>query len=601
MDWLDGAKGTFKGVWHTTFYNAVNRQTDAELRMAEQRHEAGLQKLKELGLTLNDLADVDDFSTLQNGLHLSKEQQMGIYTALRNQLSLDALVNGNKITIKTANAVIGNLDQKYKDMADFIIDEYQQHYGRIREVYVKLTNEDLGKEEFYTPIIRLEQNETVSKQEIIDQLLERHGLKKGYIEKKFTINRKNIAPEHQKPMDLRLISIWQGQVQKQEHFIAFTDLVKGLRKLMSNESVRAMVEQKLGKQGKVVIDNYISRVANPNIYRSWEGLAGVSHYLRRNVAMAYLSFNVMTIAKQMPSSVLYLKDAGPSAMFSAAWDFAQRPREIWNQVRDKDPQVRNAFIEREMEELRRQLPYIKDQDVVGKINKIIAVVGDKGMIGIRYADGIARSIGWWAVYQKNLQLGLSEAEAVVEAQNATLRTQPAASPKDLANLYANNEYLNWFTMFTNQLNNIWNITTYDMFAYWSNKKYQESAMTLFAVGTNAMVLWMLVNKKLPEDEEDLVDAALDQSLNMLPLINGGAMVGKRGWGSLTPPPLQTVVDIGGIYSAKDKEKQAIKALKSSLVLTGIPVSAIQRAYRTLETGEPAQLLGGQQSQQRIKF
>lgn len=150
MDWLDGRKGTFKGFWHETFYDSVNRQTDAELRMSETRHRAGMEKMKELGLTLNDLADVDDLSTTQNGLHLSKEQQMGIYAALKNRLALDALVNGNLINMKVANTIVGNLDQKFKDMADFIIDEYQQHYGRIRDVYVKLTNEDLGKEEFYT-------------------------------------------------------------------------------------------------------------------------------------------------------------------------------------------------------------------------------------------------------------------------------------------------------------------------------------------------------------------------------------------------------------------------------------------------------------------
>lgn len=601
MDWLDGHKGTFKGFWHQTFYDSVNRQTNAELQMADTRHRAGTSKMEELGITMNDLAEVTDFSTLQNGLALSTEQQMGIYAALKNPLATDAMVNGNEITLKAARAIVGNLDKKYRALADFIIDEYDEHYNRIRDVYVEQTNEDLGKETFYTPIVRLEQNEHVAQKEVIDQLLERHNLKKGYVQKKFTIDRKNIAPEHQKPMDLRLISVWQSQVQKQEHFIHFTKLVTDLRKLLASSKVRSVIDSVLGEQGVRVVDNYISRVANPTVYKAYDGLAGVSRILRRNVAMSYLSFNLMTIAKQAPSAVLYMKDAGPSAMLSSIWDFARSPREIWNFVRDRDPQIKHAFIEREIEELRRELPYIKDKDRLGKINKMIATVGDKGMIGIRYMDGIARTIGWYAVYQKNIQLGLSEAEASMEAQNATLRTQPAASPKDLAQLYATNEYLNWFTMFTNQLNNIWNITTYDTFAYWGNKRYQDSAMTLFSVGTNALILWMLVNKKLPEDEEDLVDAALDQSLNMIPLFNSGAMVGKRGWGSLTPPPLQAVTDVAKIYSAKDKEKQALNALRSTLVLTGIPVSAIRRAYRFAETGEPMELLGGQQKKKGIKL
>jgi len=597
FDWLDGRKGTFSGIWHRLFYDRVNEQYNSELRVSEQRHKSGTDKMNELGITMNELAEVDDFSELQEGLSLTKEQQMGVYAALKNNLSTDAIVNGNKINQKTANAIISNLEKKYRDLADFIIDEYEQNYERIRQVFIEVTGEDLGKEVNYTPIIRLEVNEFVSNQEMIDQLLQRHGLKKGYVQKKFTIDRKNISPEHQKPMDLRLVSMWQSQVQKQEHFIHFAELTKQHRQILSDKNIKASIQQKLGSQGLKIIDNYVSRVANPTIYKAYDGLAGISRTLRRNVAMSYLSYNLMTIAKQVPSLILYMKDSGFSALLSSITEIAKNPREIWNMVRDKDPQVKNSFVEREIEELRASLQKIDDKGTLGKINKIISQVGYKGMIGIRFVDGIVRTIGWNAVYQKNLQLGLSEAEAARMAQNATLRTQPASAPKDIANLYANNEFLNWFTMFTNQLNNIWNITTYDTFAYWSDKKYQDSAITLMAVSANALWIWCLVNKRLPEDEEDLVDAGLDQVLNMLPLINSGAMAGKRGWGTITPPPIQAVQETTGILSAEDKEKQATKAIQSLLTLTGIPVSAIKRGYKTLETGEPGQLLGGSQNKQ----
>ena len=601
FDWLDGRKGTFSGLWHRTFYDRVNEQYNSELRVSEKRHKSGTEKMNELGITMNELAEVDDFSELQNGLSLTKEQQMGLYAAMKNILSQDAVFHGNRIKQKTANAILSNLDQKYKELADFIIDEYQQNYERIREVYEAVTGEDLGKEINYTPIVRLEISEYAAKSELIDQLLERHNLKRGYVEKKFTLYRKNIAPEHQKPMDLRLVSLWQSQVQKQEHFIHFEQLTKNLRKILANNDIKASIEQKLGSQGIKIINAYVDRVANPTIYKAYDGLAGVSRILRRNVAMAYLSYNLMTIAKQVPSLVLYTKDSGVSSMLSSVSEFAKNSREVWDRVRDKDPQVKNAFIEREIEDLRNALSQTQDKDTIDKINRLISQVGHKGMIGIRFVDGIVRTIGWNAVYQKNRQLGLSEAESARLAQNATLRTQPASAAKDIANLYANNEFLNWFTMFTNQLNNVWNITTYDTFAYWSDKKYQNSAMTLMGVAANALWFWMLVNKKLPEDEDDLIDAGLDQILNILPLINSGAMAGKRGWGTLTPPPIKAVEETAKMLSAKDKKKQAIKAIESSLVLTGVPVAAIKRGYRTLETGDPMQLLGGQKKSKGMKL
>jgi ribosomal protein S18 acetylase RimI-like enzyme len=592
LDWLDGHKGEFGGVWHRMFYDTVNEATNDMLTAVDERHKGGTKKMEELGITMNELAETDDFSSLQEGLMLTKEQQMGLYAAVKNKQAIDAVVHGNKISEKAIDAIIGNLDKKYKDMADWIIQDYANNYDRVREVFIQAKNEDLGQEEFYTPMVRLEKNGEVSKKEMVDQLLQRHGLKKAYTEKGFTIDRKKIAPEHQMPIDIRLVSTWQAQTQKQEHFIHFNGLTMELHKMLQDKRITAVLNEKLGSQGKTVLENYVNRIAQPTIYKSYDMISKGSRALRRNVAMGYLAYNLMTMTKQVPSLLLYSKDAGVGHLLSSALELMSSPREVWDRVREMDPQIKNAFVERELEDLRKLAEQSGQQDVMGKINHLIAMVGDKGMIGIRFLDGIVRTIGWNAVYQKNKQLGLSDAESARMAQNATLRTQPASSPKDIAQLYATNEFINWFTMFTNQLNNIWNISTYDTFAYWSSGKYQDAAMTSTSIAVNAMVLWMLVNKRMPEDEEDFMDMGLDQFINMLPLINNGAMVGKRGWGSVSPPPLTTATEIAKVLSATNKKKQAARALSSTLVLTGIPVTAIKRGGKFLQTGEPVELFGG---------
>jgi hypothetical protein len=594
LDWLDGHKGTFSGKWHRLFYDLVNTQTNAELKATEERHRAGMAMMEELGITMNDLAETDDFSSMINGLVLTKEQQMGLYAALKNREARDAIVNGNEISLKVAEAIVGNLDPKYIAMADFVIDEYAEHYEELREVYEETENKELGQEDFYTPMIRLELNERATHENLADQLLARHGLKKGYVNKKHTIKRKKIDPEHQKPIDIRLVSVWQNQVAKHEHYVKFAGLIKQQRSLMRDKRIKDVIESKLGKEANTIINNYISRVADPSINIARDGMANLSRTLRRNVAMAYLAYNIMTMTKQLPSMILYMKDAGLGNMLSSALEFAQSPREVWNRVREMDPQIKQASIERELADLREMAKNAPDKATLQKINKLIAQVGDKGMIGIKFLDGIVRTVGWNAVYQKSKSLGLSDAESARLAQNATLRTQPASSPKDIAQLYATDEYVNWFTMFTNQLNNIWNITTYDTYAYWNNEKYQDAAVTFMSVSVNAMIIWMLTNKRVPEDEDDFVDMTADTFLNMLPLLNSGAMAGKRGWGAVTPPPIQAATEVGRIYSAKDKEKQVIKALEANAALAGIPVVAIKRALKTAESGDPLELLGGTQ-------
>lgn len=584
LDWIDGRKGTFSGLAHTLFWGKVNEQYDAELRQTDKRHDSGIAKMKELGIVDGDLVQIVDFSELGKGFSLLTEQMMGVYMAVKNNLSLDALVHGNKITQKMADVIISNLDQRFKDLADWIVQDYNKNYARLRQAHIEFANEDLGRELNYTPMVRLEKNDQVIENEIANQLLQRIGLRKGYAEKGFTISRKTIAPEHQKKIDLRLVSVWRSQIAKQEHYIHFAKAIKDMRAMLADNNFRRAVTEKLGNQGMKILNDWVSRVANPNIYRGFSGIENLARRARQNIAMAYLAFNLLTVAKQLPSIILYLKDAGVAAMISSIVEVAANPVEIWNMVRVKDPQIKHAFIERELIELKQA-----NQEAH---QKIVRKVGNAGMLGIGIMDGIVRTMGWNAVYQKSLANGMNEVEAVREAQYATLRTQPAAHAKDIAQLYASNEVLNWFTMFTNQLNQIWNITTYDTFAYWNNKNYQASAASLMAVAINAMIIWMIVNKKLPEDEDDFLEAASDQVVNMMPLVGKSIMAGKRGWGETDLPPFEAAKGVGRIMTAKDKEKAALRLLETGAALKGVPVVGIKRGVKFLETGEPVELIGG---------
>lgn len=585
LDWLDGRKGTFKGIMHKLFYERVNEQLDAEHNMTDSRHDSGTAEMQELGITDRDLVEKIDFSNLVSGFTLLKEQMMGIYAAVKNNMSLDALIHGNKITEKMAAIIISNLEQKYKDLADWIVEEYDSSYARLRRAHIEFKGEDLGLEENYTAMVRLEKNDTVINEEIADQLTQRLGLRRGYEKKGFTKKRKDIAPEHQKKIDLRLISVWRSQTALQEHYIHFAKLTKDLRAMLADTRLAQAITQKLGKEAKTILDNYVSRVANPNIYKGFGSIEKMSRQARQNVAMAYLAYNLLTIAKQIPSVVLYMKDAGPTALISSIAEFAADPKKMWAEVRKKDPQVKHAHIERELEELKRV-----NQDAH---QKIIKRIGTTGMLGIGIMDGIARTIGWNAVYQKSKQLGMSENESIRESQHSTLRTQPAAHAKDIAQLYATNEFLNWFTMFTNQLNQIWNITSYDTFAYWNNKDYQAVAATAFAVGLNALLIWAITNKSLPDDEDDLLEAAEEQALNIIPLVGKSISAGKKGWGDSGFPPFEATKSLGRVLSAKDKEDAAIKFLETAAALKGIPIVGIKRGAKFLETGKPIELIGGE--------
>jgi hypothetical protein len=584
LDWIDGAKGTFDGLMHDIFYNRVNTQYNQEMESVKVRHSSMREISDSLGITDDELTEVVDLNGHKPGLQLYKEQIMGIYAAMLNRKSREAMLATLKISEGTANAIVSNLDQKFIDMADAVIEDYAANYSSLEAAHLDFTNEILGVERFYTPIVRIEKDGIVAENDIVDQLLARDGFRRIQTDKGFTVERQTIAPENQKKMDLRLVSIWRSQTQKQEHYISFASLIKDLNGYMSDKKFTRAINSVLGPQGAKTLKDYVDRVANPNVYKSYGTIENMSRKLRGNMAMAYLSYNLLTVLKQAPSMVLALREAGADSLLSSIGQYATNPKGFVDKVEAKFPQLKEG-LDREFNELR-------DANTKGW-QKLINTYGQKGLEGIKFVDTIIKSIVFDAVYEKEMSSKGSEVKARQMAENTVLRTQPTASAKELAALYTKSEVLNWMLVFTNQLNKIWNITTYDTFAQWNNKNYQGVAANLLAVAINASVIWMVTNKRLPEDEEDLLEMATDQLINMVPVVGKDIMAGKKGWGGSEVAPFNSVKQLASSISTGDQEKIAKEFLEQAAVAVGVPVVAIKRGSEFLETGDFIELVGGE--------
>jgi hypothetical protein len=581
FDMIDGGLGTFRGIMHRIFYDQVSEAQNEELRATDKRKQAGMARLKELGMTLSDLTQTREIE----GVVFTVDEMIGIYCAEKNTAAQLAIMYGNELSEGLIADVIDSLSENEKLWGDFIISEYEGRYADLRQAVIESENRDMGYEENYTPIRRQGVDYKTSADEIKAQVLMRQHYKKGYAEHGFSIRRKDIPAEFQKPINLRVTEVWLSQIAKQEHYINFSRLVKQLHRIADNKDFKQAIINNFNEDYYKAIDHYINRVANPYIYRSFGTIENASRALRGNVAIAYLGYNLLTIAKQAPSLGLYLGRVGPAAILSSVGEFIKAPLVMMDKVAELDPQVKHIALEREMEEIRGMVER-------GEYSKIIKTVGVYGMVGIRFVDKIVRTIGWNAIYEKMLENKASEAEAVREAQHITLRTQVGGFSKDIAELYATNEFLNWFTMFTSQLNKIYGIATYDVFAYWRNKEYQQATLAATGVGISAMLIWMIVHKKLPEDEEDIAEAFVEQAVNAVPLVGRAVSSGVRGWGDDAPPPFKAAKDLGRVYSARDKERAALRALESGAALGGVPVTAIKRSAKFIETEEPIELVGG---------
>jgi hypothetical protein len=327
-------------------------------------------------------------------------------------------------------------------------------------------------------------------------------------------------------------------------------------------------------------------VANPTQYQSFGPAEQLSRSLRRNAALAYLSFNMVTMLKQLPSFLLYMPDAGPGALLQAAAQFASNPKEAIEFVRERDPEMEFRQLERELEEMK-----IKDPTRYGRM---VQKLGELGTWGIRKMDQLAVTIGWLAVYNKTLDVDKSnEADAIRQAHNVTLRTQPAAAAKDLAQIYASGEVLRWFTMFTNQINQIYNILTYDAPQAIKQGRVGWAMMSVMSVALSQLFIWSLTKRRLPRKPEDWKDALMETTWNLLPIVGREINSIRKGWHSNNIPPLQAIQAAYEIFKpGYDFSRRFEKALEFSGVLFGYPYIGIKRVGRAIGRGDISELIGG---------
>lgn len=591
LDMLDGMK-KFAGTLVTMFDTAIQDKYDQELRHTDHRQQRGLAKLKELGLTLTHFAKRRKVGDVT----MTVDDMCGIYAGWMNEQSRLALQYGGirmengqtlLITQEIYDQVVEALTAEEKRWAEFIIEEYADNWERIRNAVLETENRDLGRVTNYTKIRRIgvdkaDSADVLAGFDYSDESDYRSTVVK--VHDKFTKERQQIPPEYQLPIETSLTRIWESEIRKQEHYIAMARLLKDLNAVVRDKGFKEAVTEMFGDKVYTSIRNYLKRTADPDYYRTFDDVENISRILRKNAAMGFLAYNLLTMAKQAPSIAFYAINSSYSDLFMSAIQVAISPKKTYEAILSRNQQISHARIVREMEELKHTNP--------SAWTFIVRRVGLSGMRGIYEVDRAVRIIGENAVINYQMRQGLSMDEAAKKARQTSLRTQPAAGSKDIAQLYANNEILNWFTMFTNQLNQIYNVATYDVFAAWYNHQFAEVGRSVIALGVVAAWIWALQNRRLPEEPEDIFDAVTDQAAASIPVVGQAILSGKRGWRSPTVPLISTAARTSGAVFSGDMDKIMPALLEATAVSTGIPYIAIKRAYETVEEEDLWELIGG---------
>ncbi len=594
LDALDGGQN-FEGPYNKFFYDRANRAVNESMARERDRRNSFLNFLKDNDTKLSDLAKTKTIDDVK----YTVGEMIGVYNSLKNPEKTKAMIFGNKISKELANKIVSELSETEKAIGDYIMKDYQDNRERLRKAFIDYTDgkHDLGQVEGYSPIKRLSETYEPTDKEVLNEMIERQNLQKTYAERGFTKGRKQIGEKHQAPIILDEVSLFFDHISKVEHFISHGSLIKEMQRMVSDKEFATSIinDKKFGSPYYEALKNWVNRVANHDIYKSYYQLDKMAPALRRNAAVAYLAYNAVTIGKQFPSLALFLNETTMPRLLAGMYEMTTNYKEAVDLMHKMSPQMENRSIEREMEEFKR--------NNFDGYKKIVKAVGEEGFRGIFLMDHFVVGSGWHAVYNDSLALGFSEAEAAEMAEKAVFRTQPAAHAKDIAELYATSEFLNWFTQFSNQLNNIYNVVTYDIPMRARMGKKADALRGFLGVILSQMLIYSISKGRLAKIG-DAKDFVTESTLNLIPLAGRMLNSQRKGFDTVSVPALSFIKTTGeaGRYAykgvAEPTKGQRIKRgeyrmralekiLETGALISGAPFS---QPKKTLKGG--ARLISG---------
>ena len=611
VDLMDGGKARYDGTAFDLFINKANDRYSDYLVMNDARISGGERFIRENKLRVKDLVRKHDVPGMKDKLTL--DELLSVYGSSKNRLMHNAVLHGNfKGNEKSYWAAVEMVESqpKWKALADYIVYDYNNNYGRVRKAFIRNENRILGNEENYIPMERMEieqkSSATITRSEdgeisiykdFSDGMSAREDAKRTLPGNNFTIDRVEIKDSEQKPVRLGLFEQWERTVGNQERYINMYEQVKKMSNVINDNELRKQLRRSYGNDYIEAVDGYIDSYGNPMSLYDVSTMARGSRALRKNFASGVLSYNFLTMAKQVPSMLLYMGQGGGRNMLTAIDDFNTsweiRDGKPFNKlvefVESKDPQVKHAHIERELAELK-STNRTKYEQIVGKI-------GDTGMKGIIALDKMVRTIGWYSTYMRGMETGKSEAEAIQMARNATNRTQPAASAKDLPDMYKKDEFANWFLMFSNQINQIYNIASYQLPRKFVDGNPGEALAITSGLVLNALAIHILTHKDLPDTDEEIKQMILENTAGKTPLYGSIITSGINGYDSENPVVSLLSGSAQDAWKAMESgdEEAYQKALKTIVVnagtATGVPINGPRRILKAANSGDPMELFG----------
>lgn len=316
------------------------------------------------------------------------------------------------------------------------------------------------------------------------------------------------------PLDLRKGAEYSA-VMDNIHDLCYRELTTSFRKIMNDPEMYSLLKEKLGIANFEAFEEFLKKTAQP--YGSG-GYSSISErdagdclsWIRQKIVNVAIMFNFKTAVQNLGNPLLYgnvVEGFGYKDVMAAYGNLFLNMQngQGWKATRDlvysKSPFMKERSI----------VPDISMRDIKDegrKLNPVERIAVEFGTNVLVATDNISAIPIWAQAYQKKINAGASEQEAVLFAETVIRRTLGSSRITDVAPIQRGSALMKLFTTFQGFFNTQFNQWQREFGIFgreWSAGRKAEASKRIVAFAAAKYFMFCLLNLALalePPFEED---------------------------------------------------------------------------------------------------
>lgn len=519
---------------------------------------------------------------------------------------------------------------------DFNSDSFE----RVREVMLKVFNQEVGREEYYLPLRRNSLKGKSAEEQMREDILKTvPGTRSSKsVRKGMTEDRIEISPMNQSSVEADFMKVWADSVTDQEHLVEFLEYSKTLNTIFGNSGssavLKSYITQAHGTGMMKDVQTHLQEIANPNLGKDAAASDDIIRYLRGGLYSAYLGFKTSSIVNQaITSPAAFLGKVNIVQLMKGYLTMTAHPKEMWNTICELSPMMATRSIDPTRQMIMDERENAKRKGKTGnKVKDTLQTVrnasgfvfGEVGLKGLDWIDRFSVAGGWWAIYQSELakmdggDLETNQRNAARIADEYVLETQPLSNKTEVAPLFKDrNQAVQLLTQFQASLNVVWSNITYDIprALGWFNGKEgmkeslksgeYKTALGMIVGYAISGALLLLVTDGFDDDDDDkkklrkLAYSLFNQPIAGIPLVSNMVdnalkriVTGEKtyNYSNSLYPAFEKAINIPVNVIEKNWEKALSNTWQTIALSNGLPYSGIKEIMAIKDNGLGA-LLG----------